>query len=185
MALNIGWKRSEQWESYWIEDPAFVDVSEAARQEWNESGEAKPLRPFLKDGAKATRILFRPLTFDESRLVLAEMHGAPSPVAGLMLAYVLCFRLGVQFPDLGPTIRDRGGADHPCLVQDGGRRMLALEVLADLEEQYHGIVAFYGSKVYSASFPSEAEKKASSLQSMPRKSANGSAPDEAAGATSA
>lgn len=185
MALNIGWKRSEQWESYWIEDPAFVDVSEAARQEWEESGDGGPLRPFVKDGAKPTRILFRSLTPDEARMVIAILHEAPSPVEGLIRAYLLCFRIAVAFPDLGGTIGDAGGAQHPTVVKERGTRMLATELVAHLEAAYAGIVTFYGAKVYAASFPSAAEKKASSPQSMPTRSASDTVQDEAAGATSA
>lgn len=179
MGLRFGWKAHEVWESHWPKDPSFGEIPEGALQEWSETGDASPLRPYVKHGTP-TRITYRTLTLDETQFV----RGVCTPDAwmteqqALNRAVALCFRIGVDFPDEKPTYTDAGGAVKQKTVKEKGIRMLADEYSRALDAAYPGIVKFYGSLIFNAAFATEAEKKASSLQSTPSQSAPTTASEE-------
>ena len=76
------------------------------------------------------------------------------------------FRLGVEFPQGdGEEGLMASGARVPRTVQVHGLRMLNMDFVNSLRRKYPGMIAFYGDKILSAIFATDAEKKASSPQS--------------------
>lgn len=175
MGLSFGWKKGEEWVSYWPEDDAFGPIPLDVREEFDKDGEGSRLLKYVKNGKDPTAITFRTLTSDETRKVIVCVHEAGSPLAGLIDAYHLCFRMGVDFPSQAErwTVREAGGAEVMCTKHTNvrGVRMLSEKFVDYLDVKYPGMVSFYGAKVYAASFPSEAEKKVLSQPSMPSQSA--------------
>lgn len=166
MALSFGWRANDVRESHWIDDPAFQNVSEAARQSWLEDGDSSHLAPFAKAG-KPELITFRNLTPDETRVVSAYFADQAGTLEGYARATLACFRIAVDFPGAEETIRGVDGGNHPRIVKERGIRMLANEFVSHMETAYKGMVAFYGGLILRASFATDAEKKASSPPSTP------------------
>ena len=171
MGLTFGWCKTEVRESIWIDDPALEGVSEAAREAWEEDGDASHLRPFVKVG-KPTVIEFRSLTSDETRKVMAMLTAADVENEGGARAALLCFRIGCNFPGMR-FVTDVEGATHDMIVKEHGCRMIAAEACAAFDKAYPSMAQFYGLKIFAASFATDAEKKASSQPSTARKSSNG------------
>lgn len=173
MSLSFGWRANDTRESIWREDTALQNVSAAALEDWKADGDASHLRKYATAG-KPSLITFRGLTPDEARMASARMADPSSPIESWGRGLLMCFRIGVDFPDAPSTIRynykdadgnhQEGAAKR--VVLERGIRMLASEFVAQLEHDYKGIVAFYGKLIYEATYPSEVEKKASSPQSM-------------------
>lgn len=178
MALTFGWKAAEVRESFWINDPDLVNVSTAARQAWQEDGDACHLRDFVRPGGKPSRITFRVLTPDEVRIVQGVVGQADAQSEKFTRATLMCFRIAVDFPDAPTAISagvDPATGDatlHDRVAKERGARMLANGFVADLERSFPGIVVFYGNKVLTASFATEDEKKASSQPSTPTPSSS-------------
>ncbi len=167
MGLNFGWVAGEVRESYWIDDPDLVNVTLSARADWEADGDASHLRPFVRPGGHPTLIRFRTLTSGEQVKVQSLIANLiDNPIEAFMLAYEMCFRIAVEFPELPAKVNDAGGAEHERLQLVKGTRMLADEWVRGLKQAYPGIVTFYGRRVYEASVPSEPEKKASSPPSI-------------------
>lgn len=171
MALSFGWRANDQRESIWIGDPALKDVSDAAAEAWRESGDAVHLEPYATKG-KPTTIFVRALTADERTFVLAPMTGNESEgekLAGLGRAMLLAFRIGVSFKGMSDSVGRDPDTDlkRKVIVNERGIRMLATNIVDDLQKAYPGLVEFYGGLVFNASFLTDAEKKASSPPSMP------------------
>ncbi len=160
MALSFGWRANEVRESIWRTDPALEGISEAALAAWTDDGDASHLEPFIKHG-QPTRIEFRTLNTDESRVVQSYYPTAANDVEAWARACLMCFRLGVNFQGL-EKIRTSEGEDHPLIVRERGLRMLAEPFVADVERKYPGMVGFYGAKIFLATIATETEKKASS-----------------------
>ena len=161
MALSFGWRPNDVRESIWIGDPALVNVSAAARAAWKEDGDASHLRPFQANG-QATKITFRNLTPDEARMASAYWYEAANNVESWGRATLVCLRLGVDFPGESEELATPDGVRHARTVKERGARMLAPELVSDLEERYPGMVAFYGGLIYRATYPQDDVKKASS-----------------------
>lgn len=180
MSLSFGWRAKDKRESFWVDDPDLVDVSEAAREAWASDGDAAHLRPFVRPGGKPTRITMRPLTVDESRFVRGIMVDSPGdgPVGGVRAA-AWCFRIGVDFPDLPKVMGSSDGAERSRVETNHGIKMLAEWFVQELEASYPAIVDFYGVKVLTATFPTEQEKKASSPPSTQRPSSAAASSTEA------
>lgn len=159
MALSFGWRANDVRESIWIDDPALENVSAAARASWREDGDASHLRPFEKNG-KASVLTFRNLTPDESRMASAYWYEAANNVESWGRATLVCFRIGVDFPGESEELATPDGARHARTVKERGARMLAAELVSDLETKYPGMVAFYGGLIYRATYPQDAAKKA-------------------------
>ncbi len=163
MALSFGWRSNDIRESIWKGDPALKNVTPAALEAWEEDGDASHLEMFETKGDPATRITFRNLTPDETRIAQGYFVDASS-FEGYMRAILVCFRIAVGFPDT-PEVRTQDGVKRGYVVREKGIRMLANEFVSELENKYPGMVGFYGTLVLNASFATELEKKASSPQS--------------------
>lgn len=173
MALNFGWKTRDVRESIWVNDPALAGITEAARKQWMEDGDASHLRPFATTGAPTT-IRFRNLDPDEHRACLAVMNRGDSDIT-FQQSILFCFRAGVDFPGLTEIV-DANGAKHDVTVSELGFRLLSKEFVASLDPE---LVTFYGLKVFTASLPTEQEKKAWSRPSTATPSSNGTVPPPA------
>lgn len=162
MALPLGFKRRETRQAIWKDDSALVGVTEDALTEWFKDGAAAHLQPFAINGAP-TVFTYRPLRGDELRgLVKLGMTWKH-------LAYV-CFQIGVRFP--APEVQ-KVGKDTlaPTIYTDEtGFKKLNPDFVDYLEEECPGIVEMYGALVFSASQPTEHEKKASSPPSTEKPS---------------
>jgi hypothetical protein len=170
MGLSFGWRAQEVRESFWIDDPDLANVPQAARDEWQETGDAAPLRPFIKPGGTPSPIVFRALTPDEARTVTSLLAGATSNTEAAYRSWLLCFRIGASFPACPAILKDEKGAEHEMVVRERGLRMLANEFVAALDKAWPGLSPFYGRLIFDASFLDAAEKKASSPPSTPTKS---------------
>jgi hypothetical protein len=171
MALSFGWRANDLRESIWKDDPALVGVPAGALDAWTEDGDASHLLPFATAG-QPTIINFRALTPDEKPIVTAPMtdsDGNGERLAGFSRSLILAFRIGVSFEgadeSMGPD--PETGAKRRIVAKERGIRMLAPEIVADLDAVYPGLVQFYGNLIFQASFLTETEKKASSPPSTP------------------
>jgi hypothetical protein len=156
--ISFGWKLGDVRESYWIGDPALVEVSAAARAAWEVDGDASHLEPFIKNG-KATRVVFRSLSPDETRVAQSPLVEPSNEAAAWRRAAWLAFRMGVSFPDDPDEVTAPDGKRHKIIIREGGIDMLAIPFVRHLEIAYPGLVAFYGEKVLSVSMPGLLEKK--------------------------
>lgn len=174
MALTFGWKAAEVRESFWIDDPDLVNVSAAARQAWEEDGDASHLRDFIRPGGKPTRITFRVLNTAETRALagLSVVH-RDAPIDQTLQGWLRAFRLACDFPDWPTKVEgppDPATGEHQTydrIVTERGFRMLSERFVASVEAAQPGLVNFYGRLIVSASFATDDEKKASSQPSTP------------------
>lgn len=177
MAIDFGWRTGDVRESYWIDDPAFIGadgkslVPQAARDAWQEDGDASHLEPYKRNGIP-TRFTFRTLTTDETEYV-RKFFFADGFEGGWGRACNAAFRIAVDLPDLPDEYVDSAGRKLRKTVKESFLRMLSDDVMRGLHAVSTGIVAFYGSLVLRAAFLTDAEKKASSQPSTPTPSAAG------------
>jgi len=173
MALSFGWRANDIRESIWRDDPAIPrlaggkdpDVPAGVLASWAEDGDASHLMPFATQGSP-TIITFRSLTPDEKPVILALIQSAKGD-EGFMRAMLACFRIGVDFKGAPAAIPDADGTEHALSGKERGIRMLPLNFVAHLQDTYPGMIEFYGGLVFTSSFLSEFEKKASSPPSTP------------------
>lgn len=163
MGLDFGWRVNDKHETVWKGDGALLDVPAGALADWEKDGEAVHLLPFAKNG-QAEVFTFRALNLDEKRLMQGLYDEETSGYARMVLA---CFRIGVEFPGASEEYKRESTGQTGFRLWDRvkGIRMLSEPFVAALEARYPGIVEFYGKLIFSATFPSEPEKKASSPQS--------------------
>ncbi len=166
MALDFGWLANDVRESIWIDDPALLNVSQAARDAWEEDGDASHLQPFAKNG-QPTRITFGVLTTAQTQSALSFYGDSFNDADAFGRMLNLCFRMAVDFPDAPDEITTAEGDKVKRVVKEHGIRMLADPFVAALARKYPRMQGFYGLKVYRASFATDAEKKASSPPSTP------------------
>jgi hypothetical protein len=174
MALSFGWRANDIRESIWKDDPAIPrlvggnapDVPAGVLASWQEDGDASHLLPFATHGSP-TIITFRSLTPDEKPVILALMQSAVNKDEGFMRAMLACFRIGVDFKGAPAAIPDSDGVDHALSGKERGIRMLPLNFVGYLQDNYPGMIEFYGGLVFQSSFLGDAEKKASSQPSTP------------------
>lgn len=160
--LKLGYVAAEVRESLWPGDPAIDSekVSTAASEAFAEDGDASHLLPYVRAGAKPTRITFRSLSSDE-----AAMLTGLAVETNLFRAWEMAGRLAVDFPDLGD-----GVGDGRKLELWKGYRVLSDGFVRSLKREYPGMLSFYGRIVMTAATATEAEKKASSPLPTPPKS---------------
>ena len=182
MALSFGWRANDIRESIWRDDSALQSVPLAALEAWREDGDASHLRPYATNGTPSV-LTYRALSPDEARFVQGLFSPDANELELLLRSWLLCFRIGVDVPDAPAVIPTPDGASHLRVVRDRGIRMLANEFVSDLETRYPGIVAFYGNLIHRATFPTPAEKKASSPPSTPTPSSGPGDSQTAAGNT--
>lgn len=187
MGLSFGWKANDIRESIWKDDTTLRGpdgksrVSAAALDAWRTDGDASHLRPFCEGEPQI--ITFRNLTIDEFELVRSFFRGdAVEAETAISRAFLLCFRLGVDFGGKEDQI-DVDGARRKLIVRENGVRMLAEPFVAHLERAYPGIVGFYGGLIFNASMPSPAEKKASSPPSTQTPSSAAASTQDTTGAS--
>ncbi len=163
MALSFGLKKKDTRDGIWKGDPALQNVPVEVVSLWEKDGQACHLEQFATNG-KAEVFKFRALRIDETRGLIKQ---------GMTVAqaWLECFRLGVRFPGAGETVNMGDGVSERIVSPDvTGFPKLALGFVEYLEENYPGIVDFYGGLIFAASFPSEPEKKASSPSSTAKPS---------------
>lgn len=165
MPLDFGWKAIEVRESFWKGDSAFRNISAQALAAWEEDADGSHLAPYALDGVPA-KIVFRNLNADENRLVSSIYVDAGNDAEAILRTTLLCFRIGVDIPDHPEKITTPDGAKHSRIIKEHGVRMLSLEYVSFLQSAYPGLIEFYGGHILKASFPRDAEKKASSPPSM-------------------
>jgi hypothetical protein len=158
MGLDFGWRANDTRDTIWREDTSLVNVPSGALSDWNRDGDASHLLPYAKNG-KPEVFTFRALSLDESRYVLGILMDGAATSWPRALLY--CFRIAVDFPQAPEKFTDSSGKDNGRSTRVHGIRMLADPFCFALEVKYPGIIAFYGQLIYAATFPSEAEKKAS------------------------
>ncbi len=183
MGLDFGWRSPDIRETIWQEDSALANVPPSARDEWSRDGDASHLVPCATTG-KPDVSTFRSLNQDEANYVrrFAEGEGDTPSMSALARVFLASFRIGVDFPSGPESIRDFAGARHPRTVREKGIRMLSEGFCEHLARRYPGIVSFYGNLIFSATFATVAEQKASSPPSMPPPSSAETAPmDDTAG----
>ena len=167
MGLNMGWRAKDIRESIWKDDDSLAGVTEAALDSWREDGDASHLRPFATNGEPQI-ITFRPLSQDELEVVRALHVEAANTAEAMFRSWLLCFRIAVEFKGARTEFTvEHTGHKAKRIVKERGIKMLADEFVTYVEENQPGIIAFYGQLVFSASFLSPAEKKASSPPSTP------------------
>lgn len=190
--LDFGWVANDVRESHWPDDRAFLEpdpdkegatrnrIPQPAREAWAEDGDASHLREYAVKGQDPVRITFRALNVGEKSLVAAKLSDTLNETgsirAALNQAHILAFRMGVDFPDLPLQWTDEAGASHRRIVRDSGVMMLAIPFVNALDGKYKDMVDFYGEKIFDATFPSVAEKKASLLRFTKERSAADTAP---------
>lgn len=161
MALNIGFRPKRVQDCAWIGDPALAEVPEAAKADWRKDGAAAHLLPYAKNG-ELTIIKIRDLHASESRY-MQRYIGAQVLVRNL---FYECFALGARFKGQAEQQQMPDGSKAVSMVRDAnGFLRLSDEVMDGLEVTYPGLIDFFGELIFTASFPTEAEKKASSLPS--------------------
>jgi len=163
MGLDFGWRVNDKHETVWKGDAALVDVPAGVLDDWQRDGGAVHLLPYAKNGQPEV-FTFRALNIDEKRLLQGLYDEESSGYARMILA---CFRIGVEFPGASEEYKreSTGQSGFRLWERVRGVRMLSEPFVAALEAKYPGMVEFYGSLIFNATFPSEPEKKASSPQS--------------------
>ncbi len=176
MGLKFGWRAHDVRESIWFEDESLIDVDAqgkktnrapaAALDAWREDADASHLLPYATNG-EPTIIRFRNLSPDEFRVVQAYFVDPTNSFEGAVRAWLAAFRIAIDFPgkETQADTSGSGAPPHAIVVKEHGIRMMANELVTALEENYPGIVAFYGRRILNASMATDAEKKASSPQS--------------------
>lgn len=171
MGLQFGFIANSRRESIWPEDDALGEVPDAALEAFMLDGDATHLRPYVKASATPTRIVFRTLTQDEAATVdVLRLQVAP------LRAWEMSFRMGVDFPDAPETFQLPEGGTAPKTEMWRGFVVLSDGFVRSLKSRYRNIASFYGRLVYNGSFPSEAEKKASSPPPTPTPSVGNTEP---------
>ena len=170
MSLKFGWRATEVRESIWKGDLCLLGpdgtsrATAAALAAWQEDGDASHLRPFCEGTPTIIRV--RTLSPDELQAVQALLFNPGIPMEGYSRAILLAFRIGIDFAGKEEH-RTPEGAIHGITVNERGIRMLAEPIVAQLAQDYPGMVWFYGKLILDASQATEKEKKASSPPSTP------------------
>jgi hypothetical protein len=160
--LRLGWRASEKRDTIWIGDPALENVPESAREDWQKDGDAVHLRPYATAG-QPEGISFRSLTFTEAQYIKG-MYDSATPGPSFELVVSFCFRLAVRFKDAAEsyTVESTGAGGLRTIERVAGFAVLAEGFCNNLRFEYPGMVEFYGALIWTASMPTEPEKKASS-----------------------
>ena len=179
MGLKFGWRARVSRESIWRGDEALHkpscrllatrgadcdcgNVPAAALASWHGDPDASHLRAYATHGQPQI-IRWRTLTAEEIVMCEAFYQDATNSFEAGMRAWLLAFRLAVNFPGKEDQRDEEDqSVKHSIVENEKGRDMLAEEFVKALMEEYPGIVAFYGSRIINASRPTAAEKKASS-----------------------
>lgn len=191
MGLDFGWVADEVRESIWKEDNAIPrddkgkpKIPASKLKDWEEDADASHLRPFCLDG-KPQIITVRSMSSHEARLALGYGAKGAGDLAAIACTYLFCFRVAVDFEGAPDTITDDKGAVHSRIVKEDGVRMLGDGFVKAIERKHPGLVAFYGRMVLESAYPTLAEKKASSLRSIPQPSPNATVPPKGKAAAGA
>lgn len=164
MALDFGWQPNDVRETIWKGDNSLANVPVGALEDWAKDADASHLRPYCT-GGKPEVFTYRALEINEARYVTGL--NAESDWPGYLVQLLECFRIGVDFPDAPTdgTIQSTGQQVRRN-ERVRGMRMLDKRFCHYLERRNPGIIGFYGTLIFKASFPSEEEKKASSPPSI-------------------
>jgi len=160
MGLDFGFKVNDKREGAWIGDPAFANVPESARADWEKDGAAVHLLPYAING-KPTVFEWRALDVYEARH-MKRLFADWGP-GSMQLLTLECFALGVRFPDVQEDGPAQSGVPLKKMTRDAqGFARLSREFLGQLDQRYPGLIDAYGVLIFNATVPSEQEKKASS-----------------------
>ena len=157
MALDFGYRVNDERDGIWIGDPALMAVPESAVTDWEKDGIAAHLLPYAKNGQPSI-LKFRALNFREDRYVRRHFGMG---VGGALIA-AECFALAVRFPDMQEVATARNGTKVSTMERRGDFTVLSDAFLQHLDEKLPGLINFFGNLIFEATYPSLAEKKASS-----------------------
>ena len=158
--LDFGWKVNEERDGAWIDDPALIGVTDAAKADWRKDGAAAHLLPFVKNGT-LTIIKFRALNADEVRFV--RRHAADGMAPPMENVILDCFAMGARLPSMAEAGKTGAGETLETMTRDAsGFHRISIPTLNAIDQRYPGLISFFGTRIFEASFASEPEKKASS-----------------------